>query len=145
MHKMYAGSVSTEGKTGIEIQVCLSPGQRTVGKVLSALHLEKLGKWVGNTATAVITVDGDEIEEPLYGAHFIDVTPGKHDVKMHIKSRGPTGIQKALYSATADARGTEMHVVVNPGKVTVLRYTPKDGAGATLEFVDERDLVMKST
>ena len=34
--------------------------------------------------------------------------------------------------------GTTMDVTVEAGKVTVLRYTPKDGIGATLERVETR-------
>lgn len=121
------------GKTGIEIHVALSPGQRTVGKVLSALHLQKLGAAVAKLTNAVIVVDGVDRVEPLYEAHFIEAGPGKHHVEMSMQGKGPgpAGMQKMM-------TGTAMDVEVEAGKVTVLEYTPRDGAGATLAFVERR-------
>lgn len=120
-------------KTGIEIHVTLSPGQRTVGKVLSALHLEKLGAAVAKLSDAVISVDGQERVEPLYEAHFIEASPGKHHVEMSMRGKGPgpAGMQKSMTGQAVD-------VVVEADKVTVLEYTPKDGVGATLKVVETR-------
>ena len=120
-------------KTGIEIHVALSPGQRTVGKVLSALHLEKLGAAVAHLTNAVISVDGVARVEPLYEAHFIEAGPGKHHVEMSMqgKAPGPAGMQKTM-------TGTAVDVEVESGKVTVLEYTPRDGMGATLQLVEKR-------
>ncbi len=121
------------GKTGIEIQVALSPGQRTIGKVLSALHLEKLGSAVAKSVEAVISIDGAERVEPLYEAHFIEATPGTHHVEMSMRGKapGPTGLQKSMSGQARD-------VVVEAGRVTVLLYTPRDGVGATLDLVETR-------
>ncbi|MCA9677895.1 MAG: hypothetical protein KC464_22920, partial [Myxococcales bacterium] len=126
------GTMTDAGRTGIEIRVGLSPGQRTVGKVLSALHLERLGAWVARGSTAVIKVDGVERREPLYEAHFVATAPGVHEVEIFMVGPGPgvDAIQDAV-------RGRHATVRVEAGKVTVLRYAPRDGLGATLDVVDE--------
>lgn len=36
-------------------------------------------------------------------------------------------------------RGTALDVRVEPGKITQLLYTPRDGVGATLEVLGTRD------
>jgi hypothetical protein len=121
------------GKTGIEIQVGLSPGQRSIGKVLSALHLEKLGELVGKMMELVITLDGAERVEPLYEAHFIEAAVGEHALDLYLRGKGPSseGLQRAL-------RNQSRSVTVEPGMVTVLVYTPNDGIGSTLELVGTR-------
>src|SRR5262245_59170642 len=121
------------GKTGIEIQVGLSPGQRTVGKILTALHLQALGAAVAKMVKAQIVVDGVERTEPLYEAHFVEAAPGMHHVEMAMLGRGPgpVELQKLMV-------GKAMDVTVEPGRVTVLRYTPRDGIGATLELLETR-------
>ncbi len=120
-------------RTGIEIHVALTPGQRTVGKLLTALHLEALGKLVAGTLEAVILVDGVERVEPLYEAHFVEATPGPHTVEMWMRGKGPSSdaLQKAF-------RGQSLEVVVEAGEVAVLLYSPRDGVGATLELVEQR-------
>ena len=121
------------GRTGIEIHVALSPGQRTVGRILSALHLEKLGAAVAKLTDAVISVDGVERVEPLYEAHFVEATPGVHHVEMSMRGKGgPAGLQKTM-------TGQVLNVDVEPGKVTVLLYTPRDGMGGSLEIVEKRN------
>lgn len=123
------------GKTGIEIKVGLTGGQHMIGKVLHALHLEKLVELVAKVSTAHIKVDGREpILEPLYEAHFIELAPGPHHVEMHIQSGvpSPTSVAKLVYGAKLDAN-------VEAGKVTVLMYTPKDGVGASLKLEGTRD------
>lgn len=120
-------------RTGIEIQVGLSAGQRTVGQVLSALHLESLGDALKSATTAVIRVDGQEIQEPLYEAHFVEAAPGPHTVEMWVKGAvgSPAFVQQAVFG-----RSTE--VWVEHGEVTVLRYTPHEGLGAKLEILQSR-------
>jgi hypothetical protein len=117
-------------RTGIEIRVGLSAGQEAIGKVLTALHLEKLGEWVAGMAEAVIRVDGVERVEPLYQAHFIEAAPGVHTVQMYMRGKGPSS--DSLSSAM---RGTELAVSVPEGGVVVLRYAPHDGVGATLAVI----------
>jgi hypothetical protein len=121
------------GKTGIEIKVGLTPGQQVIGKVLHALHLDVIGELVAKIEKAVITVDGHRIEEPLYEAHFIEAAPGEHRVEMYMKPKGllVEAIQQLV-------RGTKLTTTVEPGKVTVLLYTPEDGPGATLRLVETR-------
>lgn len=118
------------GKTGIEIKVGVTEGQHVVGKVLHALHLEKLVELVAKVSKAHITIDGKEpIVEPLYEAHFVELAPGPHHVEMYIQSTvpSPTPIAKLVYGAKLDA-------VVEAGKVTVLVYLPQDGVGASLKL-----------
>ena len=121
-------------KTGIEIQVGLTPGQKVIGKVLETLHLGAIGKLVAQMSKAVILVDGERRDEPLYEAHFIEAAPGPHRVEMFMQGRGPSSdtIASLVYGAKLDA-------TVEAGKVTVLRYTPSDGAGASLELLEHRD------
>lgn len=114
--------------------MALSPGQRTIGKVLEALHLQKLGEWVARSSLAVLSLDGVEREEPLYEAHFLEAAPGVHHVEMFFK-------MKRMDSSTVERafRGTALDVRVEPGKVVQLLYTPQDGLGATLEVLGSRD------
>lgn len=126
-------SAPPKGKTGIEIQVGLTPGQKVIGKILETLHLEAVGELVAKIEKAVITVDGNRVEEPLYEAHFIEAAPGTHQVEMYMKPRGPASdtLQKLI-------RGSKLETTVEAGKVTVLVYTPEDGGGATLQLVETR-------
>lgn len=123
----------TSGKTGIEIQVGLTPGQKVIGKVLEKLHLEVLGRAVAAVSKAVITVDGVRRDEPLYEAHFVEAAPGTHHVEMFMQARGPASDTIANLM-----HGRKLDVMVEDGKVTVLLYTPQDGTGATLELVGTR-------
>lgn len=123
-------------KTGIEIQVGITEGQRLVGKLIHALHLDKLTELIAKVSTAYITIDdGKPIEEPLYEAHFIELPPGQHHVQMHIQSTipSPTPIAKLVYGAKLDA-------TVEAGKVTVLEYLPQDGVGASLKYLETRSV-----
>ena len=123
----------TNGRTGIEIQVALAPGQRTIGRLLTALHLETLAEGMGSAMQAVIAVDGVERAEPLYEAHFVEAAPGEHDVEMFIRGEGPSGdaLQRAF-------RGQSQRVTVQPGRVAVLLYKPTDGLSASLDEQDDR-------
>jgi hypothetical protein len=129
-------------QTGIEIQVALTPGQKTIGKVLHALHLDKIGAWVAKMEQAVIKVDGQRREEPLYEAHFIETSPGTHTVEMFMRGGRKDSIGEALAPITnalsEGVFGASMTVTVEPGTVTVLIYTPQDGGGAQLELVGTR-------
>lgn len=122
----------TTGKTGIEIQVALSTGQRTVGKLLQALHLEGLENMVADRMEALISIDGKQVVEPLYEGHFMEAAPGNHTVDFAVRHKAEGG------EAPEQAYGTKhSDVVVEPGRVTVLVYTPKDGDGSTLELMGD--------
>lgn len=123
----------TTGKTGIEIQVGLTPGQKVIGKVLHALHLEAIGKAVAQMEKAVITVDGERREEPLYEAHFVECAPGVHEVEMFMQGRGPSSD-----TISSSVRGASFTATVEPERVTVLLYAPRDGIGASLTLVETR-------
>jgi hypothetical protein len=114
--------------------VGLTPGQKVIGKLLHATHLDVVGKAVAGMSKAVIDVDGERFEEPLYEAHFVPCAPGGHDVAMFMQGRGPASdaASKSVYGAT-------FTVSVQEGMVTVLLYTPRDGMGATLTLVGYRD------
>lgn len=122
-----------DGQTGIEIQVGLTPGQKVIGKLLHAAHLDVIGEWVARGSTAVIEVDGQRTEEPFYEAHFVACAPGEHAVEMFMQGRGPASdtVADKIY-------GTSLSTNVEDGRVTVLLYTPEDGMGATLTFVETR-------
>jgi len=122
-----------DGKTGIEIQVGRTSGQKVIGKVLHALHLDAVGKLVAQMEKAVIRIDGERREEPLYEAHFIEATPGPHAVEMFMQGRG---LSSDTISATV--YGASLTATVEAGKVTVLLYTPRDGVGADLVLVETR-------
>jgi hypothetical protein len=121
------------GPTGIEIQVGLTPGQKVIGKLLHAAYLDVIGRAVGQGSTAVIEVDGRRTEEPFYEAHFVACEPGEHTVDMFMQGRGPRSdaVASKIY-------GANLSTTVHDGQVTVLRYTPKDGVGAALTFVETR-------
>lgn len=122
-----------DGQTGIDIQVGLTPGQKVIGKLLRATHLDVIGELVARGSTAVIEVDGRRIEEPLYEAHFIPCEPGRHSVEMFMQGRGPGS------DALANKMfGASLETTVENGRASVLLYTPKDGIGATLAFVETR-------
>ncbi|GAA2804363.1 hypothetical protein GCM10010533_48350 [Mycolicibacterium pallens] len=124
---------SMNGQTGIEIQVGLTPGQKVIGKLLHAAHLDVIGRAVAQGSTAVIEVDGRRTEEPFYEAHFIACEPGEHTVEMFMQGKGPgsDAIANKIY-------GANLSTTVEDGQVSVLLYTPKDGVGATLTFVETR-------
>lgn len=121
------------GQTGIEIQVGLTPGQKIIGKLLHAAHLDNVGEMAARGSTAVIEVDGQRTEEPFYEAHFVACEPGEHAVTMFMQGRGPGSdtVANRVYGASLATK-------VEDGHVTVLLYTPKDGWGATLSFVETR-------
>jgi hypothetical protein len=121
------------GKTGIAIHAGISSGSRTIGKLLSALHLDKLGAHYAKGQVMVIDVDGVERTEPFYEAHFVECVPGEHDVTVSTRNdatigmqvRSPAAVQKAVTS-----KG--LRVTVRPGEVVHLTYTP-GVTGMTLE------------
>lgn len=122
------------GKTGIEIHIGLPEGQKVVGRMLHALHLEKLIAFIGRNATAVIVLDGVERREPLYEAHFLEAAAVEHELSMHFLQGplpGPEGVQKAF---TSDS----LRVTVEPATVTVVEFTPRDGFGAELKVLSTR-------
>jgi hypothetical protein len=124
------------GQCGIEIHVGLTSGQRTIGKVLSALHLQKLGEWIARLDVAVIVVDGQRREEPLYEAHFVEVGPGEHTVEMWLQGADrPIAVGSGL---SRSVWGKTITVEVEDASVTTLLYTPRDGGGATLEVTGTR-------
>ena len=119
------------GKTGIEIQVALSPGRRTIGKLLAALHLEELEGMVADSMETVITLDGKQMIEPLYEGHFLEAEPGEHAVDMAVRHKAKEGESpESTYGAQHSS------VVVEAGRVTVLVYTPKKD-GSTLELMGD--------
>ena len=129
----------TQGKTGIEIQSGVSAGQRTIGKILHALHLDGMTKAIADNARLKIKLDGVEREEPLYEAHFVECEPGEHELELSWYGR--IGVASETLGSYFNEH--TMRVAVEPGTVTQLRYTPKDGAmrpghTTTLEIVGKR-------
>lgn len=122
------------GKTGIAIHAGISSGSRTIGKLLSALHLDKLGAQYAKGQVMVIDVDGVERTEPFYEAHFVECAPGDHDVTVSTRNdvtigmqpRSPASVQKAVTSQA-------IRVTVRSGEVVHLTYTP-GVTGMTLEL-----------
>jgi hypothetical protein len=122
------------GKTGIAIHAGMSSGSRTIGKLLSALHLEKLGAHYAKGQLMLIDVDGVERTEPFYEAHFVECAPGDHDVTVSTRNettigmqvRSPAVVQKAVTSKS-------LRVTVRAGEVVHLIYTP-GVTGMTLEL-----------
>jgi hypothetical protein len=128
-----------QGKTGIEIQAGLSPGQRMIGKILHTLHLDGVTKAVAGNARLKIEIDGVEREEPLYEAHFVECAAGEHELKL--SWYGNIGVASETLGSYFNEQ--KLRVTVEPGTVTELRYTPKDGAvrpghTTTLEIVGKR-------
>ncbi len=129
----------TAGKTGIEIQAGMSPGQKNIGKLLHALHLDGVGKVLADNMKVEITLDGDSHEEPLYEAHFLECEPGEHELGLAMYGR--IGVASKTMGKIFNKNSIKL--VVEPGKVTQVRYAPKDGAmrpghTTTLEIVGTR-------
>jgi len=75
-------------KTGIEIHIGISEGQRIVGKLLHTLHLDKLTQLIAKVSKAHIKVDG--------GAPMIDSTPDSRSVP-RVANRGRQGGLRAVH------------------------------------------------
>jgi hypothetical protein len=112
---------SLAGKTGIVIHAGVHPGGGgTVGKLLHAVHLDKvLAHWGASMAKdflMVINVDGTERREPFYEAHFVECGPGEHDVAVQ-PAQSTAVVQPVFWAAK------KMKVTVAAGEIVHLTYT----------------------
>jgi hypothetical protein len=126
--------MDTTGKTGIEISPGLSGGQKVIGKLLHAVHLDVIGRAVGGATTMVITIDGETREEPFYEAHFVECPPGKHRLRLEWRMKG---------TGTNSPSAIEQDVDVETGRITEVVYTMKNivaggGTAASLEVTGSR-------
>jgi hypothetical protein len=126
--------VDTTGKTGIEISPGLSGGQKIIGKLLHAAHLDAIGRAVGGATTMIIDVDGDTREEPFYEAHFVECAPGTHRLRLEWRMK---------HTGTNAPSAIEQDVEVQAGRITEVVYTMKNvlaggGTAASLEVTGSR-------
>jgi uncharacterized cupredoxin-like copper-binding protein len=129
--------MDTAGKTGIEISPGISEATKTTNKLLHALHLDWFGAAIAASAkgaTMTITVDGTKREEPWSGTHFVECTPGTHELQLEWDSHTIGG---------HSLRPLKQQITVEPGKITELVYTVQNAvthglAAASLEIKGTR-------
>ncbi len=120
------------GKTGIVIHAGVKPERgRTVGKLLHAIHLDKLlmqlGASMAKDFLMVINVDGNEVREPFYEAHFVECAPGPHEVSVH-PSQPAVAVQPVFWASK------KIDVNVKSGEIVHLIYTLGGVGQVTLEL-----------
>lgn len=125
---------SLVGKTGIVIHAGVDPNRgRTVGKLLHAMHLDKLlahlGASMAKDFLMVIKVDGVERREPFYEAHFVECGPGEHAVSTEPWQPTVTSVQPVFWASKT------IQVTVPAGEVVHLVYTLGGVGHVTLERV----------
>lgn len=124
-------------KTGIEIQPGISDAQRKTDEILHKLHLDWFGaaiKSLAKGATMTITVDGQKREEPWSGVHFVECSPGKHQLELEWDTHSIGGHSLAPL---------KQEITVEEGRITELVYTVQTGlshgpAAASLEIKGTR-------
>jgi hypothetical protein len=104
-------------RTGIELRARFGPTAEAFGKVLSALHLKKLGDAAADATHLLVSFDGVESEVVQPGPHFIPCAPGDHTLSVATKGFMPLAsvIDPVL---TRDTK----KVIVTEGRVTFVRY-----------------------
>ncbi len=100
----------------IQVVVDFPSSTKAVGKVLHALHLDKMGKAALDAHTLHTEIDGVASEGKLMGPHLFPVEPGEHEVLVWT-----TGLR-----ATQSLTQRSMRVLVEPGQTVVLRYLYKE-------------------
>lgn len=123
---------SIVGKTGIVIHAGVHrEGGRTVGKLLHALHLDKLlahwGASMAKNFQMLINVDGVERREPFYEAHFVECGAGEHTVSIQPWQPTVTPVQPIFWASKS------MQVTVPAGQVVHLIYKLGGVGQVTLE------------
>ncbi|MGE0785247.1 MAG: hypothetical protein AB7S26_06130 [Sandaracinaceae bacterium] len=124
-------------KTGIEIKPGISDAQRKTDALMKKLHLEWFGaaiKSLAKGATMTITLDGQRRTEPWAGAHFVECTPGAHELQLEwdTHSIGGHSLEPLVQTIT-----------VEPGQITELVYSVQTlvshgPAAASLEIKGRR-------
>ena len=100
----------------IEVVVEFPSSTKAVGKVLHALHLDRMGKAALDAHTLHTEIDEVASEGKLTESHVFPVEPGEHDVVIWT-----TGLRATRSMTERSAR-----VRFEPGQKVVLRYLYKE-------------------
>ncbi|MGH7295334.1 MAG: hypothetical protein ACRELB_10390 [Polyangiaceae bacterium] len=124
-------------RTGISVQFAnagiAKKFEGPMAKIFHALHLNGLVKAIYNLKTLQIQVDEHAEAQPVLGAHFIPCEPGEHKLDVAFGSKWGPGAVGMMSHAGAT-------VVVEPGKITDVKYVFSGGPGNYhLEVVGTRD------